>query len=177
MKKTKLLPYLLLLPSLIYLVLFFAYPMVESLQLAFRREGQLLNLRVEPTTDAAITGTLELQTEVTVLDRQKLEETLANGRTRPFYWFKVEGVDTVGQTAQGWVAQTDLFIESRTDSTTARVVSGQSTKEWTLDYVHRMLSDYRFTSALGTTLLLIVLDHPASVHPRDHHGAGAPSPN
>lgn len=160
MKKTNYLPYLLLLPSLLYLLLFFAYPMVESLQLAFRREGQFLNLRVEPAADAAVTGTLEMQTDVAVLDRQRLEETLANGRTRPFYWYEVEGVDAGGETVQGWVAQTDVFIESRTESTTARVVSGQSTQEWTLDYVQRMLGDYRFTSALGTTLLLIVLIVP-----------------
>ena len=44
MKTTKILPYVLLLPSLIYLLLFFAYPMVESLQLAFRSQGQFLSV-------------------------------------------------------------------------------------------------------------------------------------
>lgn len=158
--KTKYLPYVLLIPSLLYLLLFFAYPMVESLQLAFRREGQFLNLRAEPSAEAAPTGTLEMQTDVIVLDRQRLEETLPNGRTRPFYWYEVEGLNIAEETVRGWVAQTDLFIESRTESTTARVVSGQSTREWTLDYVQRMLNDYRFGSALGTTILLIILIIP-----------------
>lgn len=160
MKKTKLLPYLLLLPSMIYLLLFFAYPMLESFQLAFRREGQFLNLRVEPQDEAAVVGTLALQTDVTVLERQRLEETLPNGRTRPFYWFRVEGLDTAGTTIGGWASQANLFIESRTESTTARVVGGESAREWTLDYVNRMLNDYRFGSALGTTILLVVLILP-----------------
>lgn len=147
-------------PSLLYLILFFAYPMVESLQLAFRREGQFLVLRAEPSADAAGTGTLEIQTDVVVLDRQQREETLANGRTRPIYWFQVEGLDAGGQTVQGWAVQTDLFIESRTESTTARVTGGQARQEWTLDFVQRMLSDYRFGSALGTTVLLIILIIP-----------------
>jgi multiple sugar transport system permease protein len=134
--------------------------MVESLQLAFRREGQFLNLHVEPDTASAVTGTLALQTDATVLERERLEETLANGRTRPFYWFLLEAPDTGGETVQGWASQTDVFIESRTESTTARVVSGQSTQEWTLDFLNRMLNDYRFGSALGTTLLLIVIILP-----------------
>lgn len=145
---------------MIYLLLFFAYPMLESFQLAFRREGQFLNLRVEPQDEAAVVGTLALQTDVTVLERQRLEETLPNGRTRPFYWFRVEGLDTAGTTIEGWASQANLFIESRTESTTARVVGGESAREWTLDYVNRMLNDYRFGSALGTTILLVVLILP-----------------
>ncbi|MBC7812342.1 MAG: sugar ABC transporter permease, partial [Burkholderiales bacterium] len=72
----------------------------------------------------------------------------------------VEGPTTSGETAQGWVSQSNLFIESRNDSTTARITSGEPTQEWTLDFVKRMLSDFRFGTALGTTLLLIVLIVP-----------------
>jgi multiple sugar transport system permease protein len=160
LKKNKLLPYLLLLPSLLYLVLFFAYPMVESLQLAFRSQGQFLNVRAEPNESAPAVGTLAMQTDVTVLDRQQLEETLPNGRTRPFYWFQIEGPDMAGETVQGWASQGDLFIESRTESVTARVVNGEASQAWTLDFVSRMLNDYRFGSALATTVLLIVLIIP-----------------
>jgi multiple sugar transport system permease protein len=134
--------------------------MVESLQLAFRREGQFLGVRAEPNDTAAVVGTLAMQTDAAVLEREQLEETLANGRTRPFYWFRIEAADTAGETVQGWVSQRDVFIESRTESQTAKVVSGQSTQEWTLDFVNRMLNDYRFGSALGTTVLLIVLIIP-----------------
>ncbi|MBN8619563.1 MAG: ABC transporter permease subunit [Anaerolineae bacterium] len=145
---------------MIYLVLFFAYPMVESLQLALRREGQFLNLRVEPVEDAAVAGTVAMQTELSVLERQRLEETLPNGRTRPIYWFEVETVDAAGETIRGWVSQSNVFIESRTESTSARVVSGEASQEWTLDFIRRMFNDFRFSSALGTTILLIVLIIP-----------------
>ncbi len=160
MKKFPVTPYLLLLPSMIYLVLFFAYPMVQSLQLALRREGQFLHLRAEPAPEAAPVGTLEMQTEVRVLDRLRTEEVLPNGRTRPIYWFQVEAEDAAGSTIQGWVSQSNVFIESRTESTTARVVSGETTQEWTLDFLRRMVTDFRFGSALGTTILLIALILP-----------------
>jgi multiple sugar transport system permease protein len=145
---------------MIYLVLFFAYPMVQSLQLALRREGQFLHLRAEPAPEAASVGTLEMQTEVRVLDRLRTEEVLPNGRTRPIYWFQVEAEDAAGSTVQGWVSQSNVFIESRTESTTARVVSGETTQEWTLDFLRRMVTDFRFGSALGTTILLIALILP-----------------
>lgn len=160
MKKFPVTPYLLLLPSMIYLVLFFAYPMVQSLQLALRREGQFLHLRAEPAPEAAPVGTLEMQTEVRVLDRLRTEEVLPNGRTRPIYWFQVEAEDAAGSTVQGWVSQSNVFIESRTEATTARVVSGETTQEWTLDFLRRMVTDFRFGSALGTTILLIALILP-----------------
>src|SRR5690606_33898520 len=85
---------------------------------------------------------------------------LPNGRTRPIYWFFVEGEDTGGATVQGWVIQSDLFIESRTDSETARITSGSATQEFTLDFIRRMVTDFRFTPALTTTILLVVLILP-----------------
>lgn len=160
MKKRNLAPYLLLLPSLLYLAIFFAYPMVASLQLAFRKEGQFLELREEAVADAAPTGTLALQTEVRVLDRTRGEELLPNGRTRPIFWFLVEAEDSGGETVQGWASQSDLFIESRTGSETARVVNGSSTSEWTLDFLQRMVTDSKFGPAVLTTFLLIILIIP-----------------
>ncbi|MBZ0307850.1 MAG: ABC transporter permease subunit [Anaerolineae bacterium] len=160
MKKVNWTPYLLLLPSMIYLVLFFAYPMVASLQLAFRKDVQYLKLRQEPEASAEETGTLAMQTSVTVLDRMRVEETLPNGRTRPIYWFQVEGEDVEGNVIEGWVNQENVFIESRTNSETARIVTGEPAKEWTFDFVERMVRDFRFGEALQTTILLIVLILP-----------------
>ncbi|KAB2902856.1 MAG: ABC transporter permease subunit [Anaerolineae bacterium] len=160
MRKLHWTPYLLLLPSMIYLTLFFAYPMVASLQLAFRKDVQYLKLREEPESDAAETGTLAMQTAVAVLDRMRLEETLPNGRTRPIYWFRVQAEDTEGTTVEGWVNQENIFIESRTQSDTARIVTGEAAKEWTFDFVKRMVNDFRFGKALRTTILLIVLIIP-----------------
>jgi multiple sugar transport system permease protein len=150
----------LLLPSLLYLLLFFAFPMVQSLRLAFLKDSQYLNLRAEPIPEAESTGTLAMQTEVNVLERERLEEELPNGRTRPIYWFRVEGETVDGETVQGWVNQGSVFIESRTESETARVNNGESTKEFTFEFVQRMVSDFRFGSAVVTTFLLIIIILP-----------------
>jgi multiple sugar transport system permease protein len=153
-------PYLLLLPSLLYLALFFAYPIVESFQLAFARNVSILNLRSEPNPDAAPTGALGMQVPVAVKDRSRLEETLPNGLKRPVYWFLVEANDASGKPVRGWVNQRNVFIESRTDSTEARITSGDPVREWTLEHVQRMLGDFRFGPALATTALLMVLIIP-----------------
>jgi len=162
MKRVKfsLAPYLLILPSLIYLVLFFAWPMVRSLQLALQTDRKILPLLAEPHEGADTVGQLEMGVEVAVVERERSEELLPNGRTRPVYWFDVSGANPEGDEVRGWTHQKNVFIESRTQSATARVVNGVSSKEWTLEYVRRMVNDYRFKNALQTTLLLIVLILP-----------------
>jgi multiple sugar transport system permease protein len=161
MKQSKLTPYLLLLPSLLYLAIFFLYPMTQAFQLAFTREGQYLSLRAEPDINAASTGTLALQTEVQVIERSEEEETLPSGATRPIFWYKVSAPDPSGDVVEGWASQRSLFIENRRTSEMARVTGGEATREWTLDHVNRMLTDFRFDDALLTTLLLMILILPA----------------
>ncbi|MBI5958838.1 MAG: sugar ABC transporter permease [Chloroflexi bacterium] len=149
-------PYLLILPSFIFLAVFFAWPMARSLQLAITRDSQILPVLAEPDTDSRTVGRLEMQIEVAVTDRIKQDELLPNGRTRPVYWFKIAGKTESGSEIEGWVHQKNLFIKSRTESETARVVGGEGEKEWTLDYIDRMIHDYRFQEALKTTLILLV---------------------
>lgn len=160
MQRNKWLPYILLLPSLLYLALFFLYPMVQSFQLALTREGQFLNLRAEPTPESSTTGIVPLQTVVTVIDRSEEQEILPNGQTRPVFWFKVQSLDEAGSSIEGWVSQRNLFIENRRTSEAARVTSGEAVREWTLTHVQRMFQDFRFSNALLTTLMLIVLILP-----------------
>ena len=153
-------PYLLILPSLIYLAVFFAWPMVRSLQLAFVRDSQILPVLSEPDEKADVVGRLDMQVEVAVVDRLRQDEVLASGRTRPVYWYQIAATSESGDPIEGWVHQRNLFIESRTESDTARVTGGEGAKEWTLDYVRRMVNDSRFRDALQTTLLLLVLILP-----------------
>jgi len=160
MARNKWLPYILLAPSLLYLAAFFLYPMVQSFQLAFTREGQFLNLRAEPNPDAPSTGTAALQTVVNVIERSEEEETLPNGQKRPVFWFKVQTTDESGNTVEGWVSQRNVFIENRRTSETARVTSGESVREWTFTHIQRVFQDFRFRNALLTTLILIVLILP-----------------
>lgn len=150
-------PYLLIAPSLLYLALFFAYPMVQSLQLAFTSNEQAATLRAEPTNDSAATGTLPMQTDAQVLERAEAEETLPNGRTRPTFWFRIETADGTS----GWVNQNNVFIENRRTSETLRIVSGQNVAGFSLNHVQRVMGDARFDDALGTTFLLILLILPA----------------
>lgn len=161
MNKRRWTPYLLLLPSLLYLALFFAYPMTQSLQLAFTKTGQLLSLRSETSLDSAATGSLPMQTVVRVLDRTQVDELLPSGATRPLFWFFVEAEDASGNTAQGWVSQRNVFVENRRESETARVESGDPVPEFTLDHINRVLQDTRFGNAFITTFLLIILILPA----------------
>jgi multiple sugar transport system permease protein len=51
-KKRNWAPYLLVLPSLIYLALFFAWPMVSGLILAVQEENAVLSLRSEADRDS-----------------------------------------------------------------------------------------------------------------------------
>jgi multiple sugar transport system permease protein len=160
MKTQRWLPYLLVLPTVLYLLVFFAYPMVSALQLAVRGEVSYLTLRAEPNDSAAPTGTLAMQTVVQVTARERGEELLPTGRTRPIYWFSVSATDINGQPVTGWVHQRDVFIESRTESDTARIISGQPVAQWTLSHVERMINDFRFWPAIRNTFLMIVLILP-----------------
>lgn len=159
-RKWRLTPYLLLLPAILYLALFFAYPMLEAFRLAFSKSVSYLALRAEPSPVAAETGRLALQTVVTVRERVQRTETLPNGVQRSVYWFKVEAPDPDGNTVNGWLSQRSVFIESRTQSATARITSGDATQVFTLENVERAVGDFRFGPALLTTLLLIILILP-----------------
>ena len=63
-------PYLLILPSLVYLALFFAWPMVRGLNMAVRDEGAALVLLGEAKQDRQSVGQLPRGTNVSILDRQ-----------------------------------------------------------------------------------------------------------
>ena len=241
-------PYLLLLPSFVYLILFFGWPMVQALGLAFRRDSQILPLRVEPAVEeAAVTGELERGTTVEVLDVEVFETQRAGGLlTDRVFWLEVSGTDPEGETitgwvlrgqvfvadasrsnegavransvtlraepaqsaeavaelprgtevdilewgktenriaadgllqkpqnwllvsgetaegeaVEGWVERAPIFVEDATISATGRVQAGEGSKEWTLDYVKRMVRDAKFSQSLRTTVILILLILP-----------------
>src|SRR5262249_13289155 len=139
-----------------------------------------LNLRTDPDNNAAVSGSLKMQTELKVVDRTRQDETLPNGLKRPIYWFKVEAVDKEGKPVQGWVYQANIFIESRTESPETRGTKGEACNEFSLDDVDRIINSGRFGQSLWYTLLLIVLIVPiqfvfanimALVIHSQHHGS------
>jgi multiple sugar transport system permease protein len=159
-KRVNLAPYLLILPSFIFLALFFAWPMVRSVQLAFQVDTKIMPVYAEVDPDSKVVGWMDMETEVSILDRERFEEALPNGRTRPRDWYRISGPDTEGKTIEGWTSSSFLFVTNRTTSDTGRVKNGEDTQEWTLSQVKRMFNDSRFRSALKTTLLLLVLILP-----------------
>lgn len=243
-KKRNWTPYILLLPSLLYLALFFAFPMVRSLSLAFWKEDARLILHTEADLDSPVSGSLPQASTVTVLntqgnqiegeiptgaitevwyrilaadaegqliegwahgDRIRVDETdeatglptlgriravrrsgadpqtsvfVGPGSTRGELvgkldaqteveileqrtlevWYQISGDTDSGQTLEGW-AQSAFITLGQQDPTSGFIQRG-NTAEWTLDFIRTMLSDRFFSSALWTTLLLVIITIP-----------------
>ncbi|MBK8137070.1 MAG: SH3 domain-containing protein [Chloroflexi bacterium] len=151
--------------------------MVQSLQLAFTGTQQALTLRAEPDASSASVATIAMQTDAAVLERTEGEELLPNGRTRPIFWYRISVPDTAGNAVEGWVAQSNVFIENRRTSEILRIVSGEPISALTLDHVQRVFSDSRFGTALGTSLPADRADPAYSVHPRNPDGLDPADPD
>jgi multiple sugar transport system permease protein len=106
-------PYFLILPSLVYLALFFAWPMVQGLILAVREENVLLSLHEEAERNSATTAELPRGAQVGILERQgnliPVEE-LGEANLITETWYQVRGLDESGQTAEGWVSETRIRV-------------------------------------------------------------------
>jgi len=106
-------PYLLILPSLIYLALFFAWPMVRGLILAVRDDGAALVLQAEPARTGASTGQLPRGTQISILDQQGNAippEELQQGNITTETWFQIRSQDTNGQPIEGWVSEQRIRV-------------------------------------------------------------------
>lgn len=115
-KKTNWAPYLLILPSLIYLALFFAYPMVSGLILAVREDNALLKLKAEPDSSSAVSGTLPRGTGVEILDQQGntiSPEAQAASDLITERWFQIRGQDPNGQLVEGWTAESRVRVRQQ----------------------------------------------------------------
>lgn len=159
--KRNLAPYLLIVPSFIYLILFFAWPMISSLRLAFQREDIFLFLHETPEDTAEVVGRLPINTlGVSILAREQRDELLPNGRTRPIWWFQIEGEDPSGDPVVGWAKRGDFFVSNASSAEVGDVKGGRAIKEWSLYPVKTMFESTRFWRAFRTTVLLMVLILP-----------------
>ena len=105
-------PYLLVLPSLIYLALFFAYPMVQGLLLAVREEGALLTVREEADHASNTAGQLPRGSQVGILNQQA-NPIPAGEETEGLLtevWFQVRGQDTEGKAIEGWTPERRIRV-------------------------------------------------------------------
>jgi multiple sugar transport system permease protein len=97
----------LILPSLLYLALFFAWPMVRGLIMAVWEENAVLALRAEADQDSRAVGKLPRGTQVEILDQQGNTippEDLEQGNLTTETWYLVRGQDPGGQTIEGWTS-------------------------------------------------------------------------
>lgn len=124
-KKINWAPYLLILPSLVYLGLFFAWPMVQGLILAVREEGALLTLRSEAERNSTVAGELPRGIQVDILNRQgnpiPPEET-GQSNLLTEVWFQVRSEDPEGQIIEGWVPERRIRVRESDES--GKPVSG-----------------------------------------------------
>jgi len=124
-KKTNWAPYLLILPSLIYLALFFAWPMVQGLLLAVWEEGALLTLRTEAARDSLPAGQLPQGVQIQILDQAANrilpgEETPGSQMTET--WYQVRAQDSEGQTIEGWTSERRIRVRETDEN--GRPVAG-----------------------------------------------------
>lgn len=116
--KTNLTPYFLLLPSTLFLILFFAWPMFQTMVLAFRGEGVILNLREAPENGAAVTGQIRQSAQVILLGNRGIpvaapaaisaeeeapSETGEEAASAAEPWYLIRGLDMANQAFEGWV--------------------------------------------------------------------------
>lgn len=165
----KWIPYLLLLPSVLYLVIFFAWPMVRAFQLSVSGGGDaLLEIHATPDEESDVVGLMAMQVPFTIHEHQVIEQENPNAAEGSSFgtirtdWYLIEGEEKGGGSVQGWAKFSNLILDgSRRDATSGRVRAGTTTESsWTLDHVKRMIDHSRFDDALITTFLLIIIILP-----------------
>ncbi len=106
-------PYWLILPTLIYLALFFIWPMIRGLGLAVWDADAALALHAEAQQDSGEAGRLPQGTPVEILDRQgnliAPEETQQSNLLTEV-WFQIRGEGSDGQVIEGWALQTRIRV-------------------------------------------------------------------
>lgn len=106
-------PYLLILPSLIYLAVFFAWPMVRAIRLAVWDEQAVLTVREEASAQSAAAGVLPQGASIAVKDRAgnlASPEDLASGDIITEIWFRVSGSDPTGAAVEGWAPESRIRV-------------------------------------------------------------------
>jgi multiple sugar transport system permease protein len=120
-KKRQWAPYLLILPTVIYLAVFFAWPMVQALGLAVWDDDGVLAIQEEPSLDGSAAGKLPQGAEIVILDQQgnlipaeELDETNSLTET----WFKVSGDGVDGSSVEGWTSESRIRVREEADDGT-----------------------------------------------------------
>lgn len=124
-KKRNWAPYWLILPSLIYLLLFFAYPMVQGLSLSIWDKDAKLELHAAATSASESVGELPRGSQVAILERQAnvLEADVAAAENLVTeIWYLVQAEDVDGQPIEGWTSESRVRV--REEDETGRALAG-----------------------------------------------------
>ena len=118
-------PYILLLPSLLYLALFFAWPMVRSLSLAFWKEDARLSLHTGADLSSPVMGSLPQAATVTILNTQGnwIEGEPQSGAITEV-WYRISATDAAGETVEGWVLGDRVRVDE-TDAASGAPTQGR----------------------------------------------------
>jgi multiple sugar transport system permease protein len=118
-------PYILILPTVIYLVIFFAWPMIQALRLAIWDNDGILILREDASQESQVVGRLPQGAQVDLLGQQgnlvapgELDQT--NAITER--WFNISGTSVDGTAVQGWTS--DSRIRVRQESPDGTPIGG-----------------------------------------------------
>lgn len=112
-KKRNWAPYWLILPSTIYLALFFAWPMVQAMTLSVWDSDAVLRLREEADARSSAVGSLPRGAQVEVLERQgNVLDASAVGQSnlRTEIWFRVRGETSDSQPVEGWAQEARVRV-------------------------------------------------------------------
>lgn len=119
-KRINWVPYALLLPSLIYLILFFAWPMTQGLVLAVRDGRGLLALNTEPTRESPVMDRIPATAFVEILERQgnvlEADASVQTGTMLTEQWFFIAGEDPNGIPVQGWASENRIRVRNTDDA-------------------------------------------------------------
>ena len=119
-RRTRLTPYLLIAPSLLFLAAFFAYPMVQGLILAIYDDEASLPLLEAPQINADAVGSVPQNIGLDVLGRQGnlIEDGDVTGDLLTEQWFLVSTLARTGLRTEGWTPETRIRVrEEAADGT------------------------------------------------------------
>lgn len=120
-KKRQWTPYLLIMPTVVYLAFFFAWPMIQALRLAVWDNDGVLAVQVEPSLESDVTGKIPQGSKIDILGQRgnliPLEESEdANLLTET--WFKVIGEGAEGNDVAGWTPDSRIRVREEADDGT-----------------------------------------------------------
>lgn len=120
-KKRQWTPYLLIMPTVVYLAFFFAWPMIQALRLAVWDNDGVLAVQVEPSLESDVTGKIPQGSKIDILGQRgnliSLEESEdANLLTET--WFKVIGEGAEGNDVAGWTPDSRIRVREEADDGT-----------------------------------------------------------